>query len=156
MKVEYTRWIGFIVINTLSIGLMVHGYCLSLPFLQKEQSAIVLIPVLCIAVVVSAGLFPLVKRFDSHTQRFASLYVGFLVGLLLLGLYMGCWSWFNLSTRPDYHTGIYQAWRTHFSWIPLTLFAGHWFGLPIFFAVGLSNKLFRPLFFPRGEVDPDV
>jgi apolipoprotein N-acyltransferase len=102
-----------------------------LPPLRNEPTSFLLLPMPAISGVVAALLYPVLLHQRSRASRVLWLYVGFLVVLVLYGLYL----WWMI---PDGTVGL----------IVPALLAGHLYGLPALLTFLLASSVMDRILFP--------
>lgn len=121
----------FVALNTAIAG----GACVllwrSLPALASEPAALFVVPMTVLTAVALALVYPIMRRRPALTARTGVLYGAFVAALVAYGVYL----WWRV---PD---GTAMM-------IPVTLLAGHTYGLPMFGAIWLVQALLGRFFFP--------
>ncbi|MGB8168938.1 MAG: hypothetical protein WCF18_15680 [Chthoniobacteraceae bacterium] len=130
----------FSVANAVIVALYVHGVWSALPAFSSESSFFIAFPAGCIAFVMLAIIYPslLCRR---GPGRILVLYLGFLIGSVLLGLWVG--------DINGYGNTYIQAQRKHWPiflrdlvcGVPITVIGAHFTGLPLLLILCVVNKL---------------
>ncbi len=122
--VRPVRWFSFVVLTTSIVSIYCWLAGRLLPPLRNEPESFLLLPMTVIAGALASLFYPVLHHQQSRSRRILGIYFGFVVSLVLYGLYL--W-WFI----PGGGVGL----------ILLALLAGHMYGLPAFLAVLLASLL---------------
>jgi hypothetical protein len=139
----------FSVTNAVIVALYVRWVWSSMSAFASEPSFLIAFPAGCVALVMSALIHPLLLR-RRGPWRILVLYFGFLIGSVLLGLWVG---YIN-----GYANTYIQAQRQHWpgflralvSGVPITMIGAHFTGLPLFLILCAVNKLASRWLLPAG------
>jgi hypothetical protein len=128
----------FVALTTSVVS--VYGFVIgrALPPLRNEPASFLLLPVSAICGIAASVLYPVLLHQRSRVRRVLWMYVGFLLVLVVYGLYL----W---RVIPDGTAGL----------IVLALVAGHLYGLPALLTVFLATTILDRTLFrgPLSRVD---
>lgn len=145
--------LGFVIVNTSIVGTASWAICQALPPLRSEPLSVVVFPMIAIAFCGSAILHRVVLPMQSSAKRAGALYLGFLISLVVYGVYL---SLFEGSGSVEQWNNLHQHWSDYVSLIPLSLIMGHFVGGPVLLLLGLVNKVLSPVLTPRtGSRSPE-
>jgi len=125
------RYALFVVVTVVLVGLYCCALWRALPPLRTEPAALLLLPMMWIATLVSIALYPVVRRNRRRSRHAIALYVGFVVSAILYGFYL----WIVI---PHGTAGM----------IPLALVAAHLYGAPLYLGVFGAQRLLGGVLFP--------
>jgi apolipoprotein N-acyltransferase len=128
------RYALFVVVTVALVGFYCWVLWRVLPPLRTEPAALLLLPMTWIATIVSIALYPVIRRNRRRSRQAIALYVGFVVSAILYG----CYLWIVI---PHGTAGM----------IPLALMAAHLYGLPLYFAVFVAQRLMGGRLFTRSN-----
>jgi hypothetical protein len=133
------RAVSFVVLTTSIVSVYCFVMGRALPPLRNEPASFLLLPVSAICGIVASVLYPVLLRQRSRASRIRWMYMGFLIVLVLYGLYL--WRFI-----PDGTAGL----------IVLALVAGHFYGVPALLTVLGATTVLDRILFPAPSADrPD-